>query len=83
MPATDACNRRYPGAAGAVKIGIAIDPWKLTIFERHLSQAGYAFDKSNGRGFLLLTVVTENKDALEATVRAANSEAAITRGREV
>lgn len=61
--------------------GIAIDDWKLPIFERHLSQSGYTYNKSPGLspGTLLLTVKTENLEALEVVVRAANTQAARTR----
>lgn len=66
------------------KAGIAIDDWKLPIFERHLSQAGYAFDNA-GRimaGTLLLRVDTENLVALSEVVKAANAEAAQTGARQ-
>lgn len=64
-----------------MKAGIAIDAWKLPIFERHLLQAGYAFKNTGALaddGTLLLTVETENPGALEGVVRAANTEAART-----
>jgi len=63
------------------KAGIAIDPWKLSIFERHLSQAGYIFDKPHEispAGVLLMTVRTENLEALAGVIEAANIEAAKT-----
>lgn len=63
-----------------MKAGIAIDDWKLPIFERHLSQAGYQF-KNAGRlttGTLLLQVETTNPEALAGVVAAANTEAAMT-----
>lgn len=62
------------------KAGIAIDDWKLPIFERHLGQAGYAFENA-GRlttGTLLLRVDTENIEALATVLKAANTEAAMT-----
>ncbi len=57
---------------------IAIDAWKLSIFERHLSQSGYAYEKGEGLtpDTLHLYVETENAAALEHVVRAANTEAA-------
>jgi hypothetical protein len=60
------------------KAGIAIDGWKFPIFERHLSRAGYAFEKGPGltADMLLVTVNTKNLEALELVVRAANAEAA-------
>lgn len=63
-----------------MKAGIVIDDWKFPIFERHLSQAGYAYEKGPGLtvGTLLLTVKTENATALGQVVLAANKEAART-----
>ncbi len=57
---------------------IAIDDWKLAIFERHLSTSGYRFGRGPGLspGTLFLIVETENLDALEIVVRSANTEAA-------
>ena len=65
-----------------MKIGIAIDGYKLNTFTKHLSVAGYTFNKSPGLtgDTLLLTVETHDKDALEKVIRAANTEAAIRRG---
>lgn len=63
-----------------MKAGIAIDDWKLPIFERHLAQSGYAFTNA-GRltdGVLLLHVETANSEALQEVVKAANTEAALT-----
>lgn len=59
------------------RAAIAIDKWKLPIFERHLTQAGYVYRKGDGVTFdtALLFVSTENPVALEAVVRAANAEA--------
>lgn len=62
------------------KAGIAIDTWKLTIFERHLKQSGYSF-KNEGeftKGCIMLRVDTENLEALKTVVKAANTEAAKT-----
>jgi hypothetical protein len=28
-----------------LKIAIVVDDWKLSIFERHLTQAGYEYEK--------------------------------------
>jgi Pyruvate/2-oxoacid:ferredoxin oxidoreductase delta subunit len=63
-----------------MKSAIAIDDWKFSIFERHLAQAGYAYKKVPGltANTMLLTVNTENVEALEVVVRAANTEAART-----
>jgi hypothetical protein len=61
--------------------GIALDDWKLPIFERHLRQAGYAWTQHPGltAGTLLLKVHCESTALLEPIVRAANEEAALTR----
>lgn len=63
-----------------MKAAIAIDDWKLSIFERHLKQSGYSFEQS-GRltpNTLLLTVVTDNLEALAEVVKSANNEASRT-----
>lgn len=64
--------------------GIIIDNWKLPIFERHLTQAGYSFEKPGGPGgftedTMVLMVDTENIEALHEVVKAANKEAARTK----
>ena len=61
-----------------LKAAIAIDAWKLPIFERRLKQAGYTFTNRGGltADTLVLTVDTENMGALAAVVYAANNEAA-------
>lgn len=63
-----------------MKAAIVIDAWKLSIFERHLSQAGYAYEKGAGitAGTLSLYVVTENVEALAVVTKAASVEAAKT-----
>lgn len=62
------------------KAVIAIDEWKLSIFEHHLSKAGYTYDKDHGLtpDTLILFVKTENLEALAGVVLAANTEAAKT-----
>ncbi len=62
------------------KAAIVIDPWKLPIFTRHLTQSGYTFEDA---GLLspdahLLRVDTTNLEALAHVVKAANAEAART-----
>jgi len=61
-----------------MKIGIVLDAWKLTIFDRRLTKAGYTFKKLPGitADTLLLTVETDDKDGLHKVVTAANTEAA-------
>lgn len=65
-----------------MKAAIVIDDWKLPIFERRLSQAGYAYEKGPGvtDDTLVLTVETGDVKALETVVRAANTEAATKKG---
>jgi hypothetical protein len=64
------------------KAGIVIDSWKEPIFERHLKQGGYVFEKLNGpaSNMLSLFVETTNLQALAHVVKAANDEAAQTKG---
>ncbi len=63
-----------------MKAAIAIDAWKLPIFERHLTKGGYAFTNAGSLAAdtLLLTVETSNSQALAQAVLAANQEAART-----
>lgn len=61
-----------------MKAGIAVDQHKVPIFTRRLKAAGYAF-KNKGllsRGIMLLEVTTDNAEALQEIVRAANEECA-------
>ncbi len=62
------------------KVAICIDPWKLPIFDRHLTQSGYAFENAGllSADALLLRVDTTNVEALAHVVKAANTEAART-----
>lgn len=63
-----------------LKAAIGIDDWKLSIFERHLSQAGYSFKNAGPltAGTFVLQVDTTNLGALYEVVKAANDEAAMT-----
>lgn len=60
-----------------LKAAIAIDDWKLPIFTRHLSEAGYVFEQLPGvtDDSLLLMVNALSAKELEVVVRAANDEA--------
>lgn len=64
------------------KAAIAIDTWKLSIFERHLKQSGYRFENAGTltKDTLMLKVETTNLEALREVVEAANNEAAMTKG---
>ena len=63
------------------KAAIAIDDWKLPIFERHLTVAGYEWEQHPGltENTLTLTVTTPCLNALVVVVREANTEAATRR----
>lgn len=63
-----------------MKAAIAIDPWKLPIFERLLKQFGYSFENAGHLtgGALILSVTADNMVALGQVVKAANTEAART-----
>jgi len=54
--------------------GIAIDAWKLPIFKRVLTNAGYTFTKNPGltADTLLLKVKTDNILALKTVIEKAN-----------
>lgn len=60
-----------------MKAAVAIDEWKLSIFEHHLSQAGYSFERVEGglAGAVFLRVTTDNPQALGEVVMAAEREA--------
>lgn len=65
------------------KVGIAIDNWKLSIFERHLTQAGYTHKWEPGltedTGIIILYLERATQAAaLAPIVKAANDEAART-----
>lgn len=68
-----------------IKAGIAIDNWKLPIFERHLTEAGYSFEQCPGAtpDMLFLRVDTISVEELGVVVRAANNEAAETNKRKM
>lgn len=65
------------------KAGIAIDNWKLPIFERHLTKAGYAYKWTPGltenTGIITVELARATEAAaLHPIVKAANDEAART-----
>lgn len=63
-----------------MKAGIALDNWKFSIFERRLTQAGYSFKRTDGltKDAMILTVETDNLEALHEVLKSANTEAAQT-----
>lgn len=60
------------------KAAIVIEKWKLPIFSRLLTEHGYHYTEQPGLtlGTLLLTVQTDNMQALAQTVLACNKQAA-------
>jgi hypothetical protein len=59
--------------------GIAIDPWKLDIFERRLKAAGYTWTKvENIPRIIILKVPTENVEALGEVIKACADECDLT-----
>ena len=63
-----------------VKAGVTLDTWKLSIFERLLSQSGYKYQNKGvlTEGVTLLRVDTENVEALGEVIKAAELEAKAT-----
>lgn len=53
--------------------GVAIDKWKLKIFEKHLKDAGFSWTRHPGltADTLLLKVPCESAAALQPTIEAA------------
>lgn len=66
--------------SGLLTVGIVIDAWKLQIFDRRLTGAGFTYEKKDGPGpnILSLIVLTNNRAELVKVVVAANAEAART-----
>lgn len=62
------------------KVSIAIDRWKVPIYERHLSEAGYASEHAPGLipdpDHLFLKIQADDLDALNPVLHAAAMEAA-------
>lgn len=59
-----------------LKIGIAIDKWKLPIFQKHLESNGYEYEEHPGvtEDTLLLKVLAESQDEVQAIAEAASLE---------
>lgn len=57
--------------------GVIIDSWKLPIFERHLKEGGYTFEKSDWQvaDTLLLRVNAASMQVLARVLLAASQEA--------
>ena len=68
-----------PAVPRMVRAAIAIDKWKLAIFEQHLYRAGYIYETCAWLTPDTLHLYVNNTldlTALESVVRAANTEAA-------
>ena len=61
-----------------MKVGIAIDDWKLKTFSRHLDKGGFKATPHGqlSPGVLFLTVETDDPESLEQVIHAANTECA-------
>lgn len=61
-----------------LKVGVIIDVWKLTIFDRRLVEAKYTFEQHPGpmKGTILLQVHTNSVEQLGNVIKAAQIEAA-------
>lgn len=59
-----------------MKAAIAVDDWKLPVFRRRLTEAGFAYtDAGAGPGATtFLTVVTEDGDRLKRVLEACQAE---------
>lgn len=59
-----------------MKIAIALDNWKLPIFRKGLTDAGYEYTDAGGltHDSTVLTVVTDNILALKAVVEKCQAE---------
>ena len=42
-----------------MKIGICLDPWKLTIFKKHLDKNGYEYEVFEGKDMTTIKVEVE------------------------
>ena len=57
-----------------MNVGIAIDPWKFSIFKKHLK--GWNYRKTTGRDTITLTVITDDLDGLTVAIESARAECA-------
>jgi len=56
--------------------GVAIDPWKLEIFKRHLDKAGFKYEVTVGDPITVISVTTEYAFILQPIIEAAQRECA-------
>jgi LysM repeat protein len=57
------------------KAAVAIDPYKLPVFEKHLKAAGYTYEVVKGKAFWVIQVQYEWAHLLKPIIEAANKEA--------
>lgn len=59
-----------------MKAGIVVDDWKLPVFRRRLTEAGYEYTDAGGltHDTTVLTVVTDNMLALKEVIEACQAE---------
>jgi hypothetical protein len=59
-----------------VKAGIAVDDWKLAVFRKRLSEAGYKYEDGGPlfANVTLLTVETDNMLALKSLLEKCQTE---------
>lgn len=60
-----------------MRAAIALDTWKIGIFDRHLTEAGFTYSVAGkiSESITVLHVETENLLGLAPIVKAANAEA--------
>ena len=60
-----------------MKAGIVVDNWKLKIFDKVLTDAGYKYEKFDGPGpnISTLTVQTDDLLKMQTVVKEANDKA--------
>lgn len=57
-----------------MKVGVFIEPWKLTIFKRRLDAAGYSYTETLDGGFVTLSVEVDQITPLQRVIEAAQRE---------
>lgn len=58
-----------------MKAGIAIEPWKLEIFRRHLTGAGFAFNEAGKMSESVMLLTLETGEALKPFLQSTILEA--------
>ncbi len=58
-----------------MKIGIAIDPWKLDTFKQHLDKAGYEYKVVEGDPMTAITLHAATAEEVAPIIQMANKAA--------